>query len=357
MPVRVLVVDDSSFFRRRISEVLNADRDIEVIGVAVDGREALRQVSVLKPDVVTMDIEMPVMDGISAVREIMKATPTPILMFSTLSHDGAEATLNALESGAMDYLPKRFEDISRNRDEAMREFCRRIKTLGRKGAPGLGGAVPAPVRPAGRTTSAAPVGRKPTSLNVRPGQFHLLVIGASTGGPVALQKVLSRLPASFPMPVLIVQHMPAVFTPTFANRLDQQCQIHVKEAEDGESLQAGTVYIAPGGRQMLIRRSTSSGKIIITDSSEDVHYKPCVDITLQSLAIGKASEILTVILTGMGADGCAGAQKLKAGGATIWAQDQASCAVYGMPAAVAAAGLVDKVLPLDQIGLALAKLA
>jgi len=174
---------------------------------------------------------------------------------------------------------------------------------------------------------------------------------------VALQKVIAKLPSGFPMPVVVIQHMPAAFTPTFAARLDQQCRIRVREAADGDLLEAGTVYIAPGGRQMLIQRNARGGKIVITDTSEDVNYKPCVDITLQSLAIGKASEILTVILTGMGADGCAGAKKLKAGGGTVWAQDQETCVVYGMPAAVADAGLVDKVLPLEQIGPALARLS
>jgi len=171
-----------------------------------------------------------------------------------------------------------------------------------------------------------------------------------------LHKVLSQLPADFPLPVVVIQHMPAAFTPTFSRRMDQQCRIRVKEAEDGDALVPGVAYIAPGGRQMLIRRNANGGKIVITDSTEDVYYKPCIDITLQSLAIGKASEVLTVILTGMGADGCVGAITLKAGGASIWAQDQDSCVVYGMPAAVANAGITDKILPLDQIGTALAKL-
>lgn len=357
MPVRALVVDDSSFFRRRISEVLNADHGIEVVGLAVDGRDAVRKVAELKPDVITMDIEMPVMDGITAVREIMQAHPTPVLMFSSLSREGAEATLNALEAGAMDYMPKRFEDISQNRDEAVREFCRRVKALGRKQVRRNVPAPATPARPISGIVQSAPAAARTERVSLRPGQIRLLAIGASTGGPVALQKVISKLPASFPMPVVIIQHMPAAFTPTFAARLDQQCRIRVREATDGDMLEASTVYIAPGGRQMLVRRNASGGKIVITDSSEEVNYKPCVNITLQSLAIGRASEILTVILTGMGSDGCEGAKKLKAGGGTVWAQDQDSCVVYGMPAAVAEAGVADKVLPLEQIGLALARLS
>ncbi len=358
MKVRVLVVDDSAFFRRRIQEIIDSDPGLEVVGAAADGREAVRKVAELKPDVVTMDIEMPVMDGIAAVREIMKKHPTPILMFSSLTREGARPTLDALEAGAMDYLPKRLDEMAGRKEEAIRILCRKLRTLGlRRPAPVLRQAAVQKEAAA----AAAPPTRKEGVAGVPrfkappPGRIRLVAIGASTGGPVALQRVLTRLPADFPAPVLVIQHMPAAFTPAFAQRVDGLCRLRVKEAEDGDPLSRGTVYVAPGGRQMLVRRQGAGGRITITDGRPDLNYKPCVDITYQSLAIGNAAEVLAIVLTGMGADGCEGARALKQGGATIWAQDEKSCVVYGMPAAVVNAGLADAVLPLEKIGPALAE--
>ena len=361
MPTRVLVVDDSGFFRRRVKEMLNSDARLEVVGEAANGAEAIEMAAKLKPDVITMDIEMPVMDGITATRRIMRATPSPILMFSSLTTDGAKATLDALDAGAVEYLPKRFEDISKNRDEATKALCDLVSTLSRGKARTLG-AARRPAAPAATTRSttaspriAAPVAR-PAVVVPRRGQFKLLAIGTSTGGPVALQEVLTKLPASFSLPIVMVQHMPGSFTPAFAARLNQLCAITVKEAADGDTLQPGTAYLAPGGKQMLLESRGGRQVLRVVEPEAGQTYKPCVDITFNTIAKVYPSQTLAVILTGMGADGREGSRTLKQGGSQIWSQDEASCVVYGMPAAIAEAGLSDRVLSLNEVGPALARL-
>jgi two-component system chemotaxis response regulator CheB len=346
MTVRVLIVDDSSFFRRRLTEIFKADSHIEVVGNAANGQEGVERALALKPDVITMDIEMPVMDGITAVRRIMAAHPTPVMMFSSLSTEGAQATLDALEAGAMDFLPKRLEDIAQNSNDAIRTLCLRVRMLGLRGirhaAPRTGAARP-PARP-------APAVRAHTNGH----QYRLVGIGASTGGPVALQQVLKALPGNFPVPVLLVQHMPGTFTGPFAERLDQVCEIAVREAVDGDALVPGTALLAPGGRQMVVEARNGAAVVRIRDSEASQHYRPCIDSTFTSIAKQFASGTLALILTGMGADGREGARVLKQGGATVWAQDEKSCVVYGMPAAVVEAGLADQILPLSEIGPGLA---
>lgn len=352
--IRVLVVDDSGFFRRRIVEILEADPSLQVVGTAADGREAIQKVMELKPDIVTMDIEMPVMDGITAVRRIMKIQPTPILMFSSLSYDGAQATLDALDAGALDFLPKRFDEFSKDREEAKRILRGRVRQIGSRGFD-----TKPTASASGRATSAARTAIPPrpaaASAPQRRGDFRLVAIGSSTGGPVALQKVLMQLPANFPLPILLIQHMPATFTPAFAQRLNQQCQIHVKEAEDGEMLVKGTAYLAPGGRQMgLVDRG---GKVLvhIYDGDASQHYRPSVDIAFNSAATVFPGKVLSVVLTGMGADGREGARALKKGGSTVWAQDEDSCVIFGMPGAIVEANLADQILSLSDIGRELAK--
>lgn len=363
MPTRVLIVDDSGFFRRRVKEMLGSDARIEVIGEAENGSEAVDMAAKLKPDVITMDIEMPVMDGITATRRIMQSSPCPILMFSSLTTDGAQATLDALDAGAVDYLPKRFEDISKNREEATRALCEQVVALsrGQRKAPTTKSPVSTSARPAAATAPRTPVSTPrtappPPPRPVRRGQFKLLAIGTSTGGPVALQEILTKLPAGFSTPIVIVQHMPSAFTPAFATRLDQLCAITVKEAEDGDTLQPGTAYLAPGGKQMLIE--SRGGRVIIkvVEAEAGQTYKPCVDITYNSIAKVFPSNTLAVILTGMGADGREGSRTLKQGGSQVWSQDETSCVVYGMPAAVADAGLSDRVLPLNEMGPSLAQI-
>ncbi|EGU29376.1 protein-glutamate methylesterase/protein-glutamine glutaminase [Vibrio scophthalmi] len=363
MAIRVLVVDDSSFFRRRVSEIINSDARLEVLDVATNGKEAVEKALQLKPDVITMDIEMPVMDGITAVREIMASNPIPILMFSSLTHDGAKATLDALDAGALDFLPKKFEDIARNRDEAVSLLQQRVIQIAARRNFMRRPAAPRPVATAAATRAtttsslrsaptAAPAARplSPAARFKASGkQYQLTAIGTSTGGPVALQKILTKLPVNYPHPIVLIQHMPATFTAAFASRLNSLCKIEVKEAADGDALRPGVAYLAPGGKQMMIEGRPGSAKLRIIDGGERMNYKPCVDVTFGSAAKVYGDKVLSMVLTGMGADGREGARMLKTAGATIWAQDEESCVVYGMPQAVAKAGISTEDLPLDRI--------
>ena len=356
MSLRVVVVDDSGFFRRRIVEILNADIGIEVVGTAANGQEAIEVVKRLNPDVVTMDIEMPVMDGITAVRRIMAESPRPILMFSTLTTEGAKATLDALDAGAMDFLPKRFSEMAKDEDSAKILLRRRVRALGRTRL--MRPAAPAPLdRPAPpplavpqRPAVAPRLSPSATPLN----SLRAVLIGTSTGGPVALQEVLKGLPKSFPLPIILVQHMPASFTPAFAERLNNLCQIDVKEAATGDVLKPGSALLAPGGVQLILEGGAQP-RVRIEESPPGTIYKPSVDITFKSAVAALRSQVLAVVLTGMGADGREGARELKSNGAHVWAQDAASCVVFGMPAAVIDAGLADQILPLKEVGPALVK--
>ena len=359
MAIRVLIVDDSGFFRRRLSEMLRSDPRLEVAGEAANGAEAVEKATELRPDVITMDIEMPVMDGITALRRIMTSRPTPVLMFSSLTTDGAKPTLDALEAGAVDYLPKRFEDISQDREEARRALCDRVFTVARSGRTPAArpGAPPRPRPTAQPAAKPEPEKRRAEATRPpprpRPGRFKLVAIGTSTGGPVALQEVLTRLPANFPLPLLLIQHMPASFTPAFAQRLDQNCAIRVREAKDGDALEAGTALLAPGGKQMVLESRGGKTVVRIQESLPGQTYKPSVDVAFTSLAKALPGQVLAVVLTGMGADGRDGARLLKEGGGAVWAQDEATSVVYGMPAAVA--DLADSILGLPDIGPALAQ--
>jgi len=355
MAFRILIVDDSTFFRRRITQILQEDPELQVVGEAKDGMEAIRLVKQLKPDVVTMDVEMPVMDGISAVKQIMAQCPVPIIMFSSLTQDGAQATLNALDAGALDFLPKRFEDIALNKKEAVALLQNRIKALARKSPSTT-------LRPLARLREAKAAEPKSALGSYTSGltqtsmsgvntstrssvkkSYKCLAIGTSTGGPVALQKILIDLPANFPYPIIMVQHMPASFTEAFASRLNELCKIRVKEAQQGETLQQGVAYLAPGGRQMTIEGHASSAHIKISEPElfPNATYKPSVDLTFESLSKVFGGDVLGVILTGMGADGREGCRALKAKGSRIWAQDEKSCVVYGMPQAVTVANIAE----------------
>ncbi|MCG6199824.1 protein-glutamate methylesterase/protein-glutamine glutaminase [Psychromonas antarctica] len=388
MVVKVLVVDDSSFFRRRVSEIINKSPDLEVIATANNGLEAIEMVAKFKPDVVTMDIEMPVMDGITAVRKIMASNPVPILMFSSLTHQGATATLDALEAGAADFLPKKFEDIARDKDEAILLLQQRIKAIANRRSYRVVTRAPESVR-ATESARTAESTRTTASTKIAPPirsaagsalaalqkshrntqasnnsvpllattkhfkasgkSYDILAIGTSTGGPVALQTILSDLPANFKLPILLIQHMPGTFTKAFAERLNGICKITVKEACDGDLLQPGCAYLAPGGKQMLIDGRSGHAKIRIHEGSEKLNYKPSVDITFASLSKCYANRVLAVVLTGMGADGRDGARMLKDKGSVIWAQDEESCVVYGMPQAVVKAGIATESLALNQV--------
>lgn len=355
MTVKVLIVDDSGFFRRRLTEIINSFDGFKVVGTADNGSDAIEQTKKLKPDVITMDYEMPVMDGITAVKQIMSECPTPILMFSSLTYEGARITLDSLEAGAVDYMPKNFSEISKNSAQMKQRLAERLTEVAQSSASNSAAALSsapaaqpqAEPEPAPAPVTPRPATPRPASRASRSKGFDLVAIGTSTGGPVALQNVLSKLPANYPLPIVLIQHMPETFTKAFADRLNELCAITVKEAINGETLKPGVAVLAPGGKQLMIG---TGGRIKIHPGDERVNYKPCVDITFGSAANVFADKVLAVVLTGMGADGCEGAKLLKAKGSTVWAQDEATSVIYGMPMAVAKANLADEILPLQAIG-------
>ncbi len=358
--VTALVVDDSAFFRKRITEILNASGEIKVVGTAQNGVEAIEKAIALKPDVITMDFEMPTMDGITAVRQIMQKAPTAILMFSSLTFDGASVTFDALAAGALDFLPKNFHSVSKgaenkrvlldkllalvrkkDREENLKELATNpaiLEVLTQE----------KPVHREAVFSSHASVEPVRKNILVVPFSGRLIIIGASTGGPNAIQKILVKLPENFPYPIVIVQHMPAAFTSAFSERLDDMCNIKVKEAVDNDPIMPGTVLVAPGGKQLIFRRGKPC-VVSILEGDERLHYKPSVDISFGSAAKCYGQNVLAIVLTGMGADGREGARLLKREQATVWAQDPGSCVVYGMPMAVQKAGLVDEEVKLDMI--------
>lgn len=352
MPIRVLIVDDSLFFRRALREVFASDDRLEVIGEASNGRQAVLKACELKPDIITMDVEMPIMDGISAVRRIAERCPTPILMLSALTKAGAEATLDALDAGAVDFFPKNGDDPEDTLSRSGRRLCSRVRMLALRaqrehGSP-LSAARPEPAQRATGTARAAHAA--PSGFLTRQG---LVVIGASTGGPAAVPAVLGKLPADFPVPIVIAQHMPGAFTGPFAQRLNDSMPIRVVEAGDGEMLRPGTAYVIPGGRHGELAGRQGAYKLNLRDPVADEHYRPSVSLAFSSAARVAGDDLLAVVLTGMGDDGAEGARQVVSARGHVWAQDQASSVIYGMPAAVAKANLAESILPLGQIGTAI----
>lgn len=337
MSLKVLVVDDSGFFRRRVADIINADSRMEVIGVAENGLQAIDMNQSLNPDVITMDYEMPVMDGITAIRQIMMDKPVPVLMFSSLSFEGARVTLDALDAGAVDFLPKNFDAIAKSSADIRRLLTDKIVAVAR------GRLGHKSIKPAPTTTPASA-----STAMVKLDHVQLVVIGTSTGGPAALQVIVKALPANFRVPIVIVQHMPASFTNAFAERLNNLSALSVKEAQDGDVLKPGCVYVAPGGMQLML--DGRQGKSLhIRESDERINYRPSVDIAFASAAKHFGRNVLGVVLTGMGADGREGARLIKGAGGSIWAQDEDSSVIFGMPMAVIKEGLADMVLPLKDV--------
>ena len=441
MAIKVLIVDDSTFFRKRLTEIIKGDSSLEVVGEAKDGKEGVEKTMSLKPDVITMDVEMPVMDGITAVQEIMAKCPTPILMFSSLTFEGANSTFKALEAGAVDFMPKNFDDIAHKREDALNALRSSIKAVARshiRRAPLRSSSSTSSssatssyaartsatsslssTRPASTTTrtsfgsttsttrptstlsstsrttttsrfssatSATATSAATPSTTVRQdfdkiysslggvnqgrpaaamrfsfgeakgvstnfkvsGKRHeLIAIGSSTGGPIALQNIIPKLPR-MNVPIVIVQHMPASFTTTFAQRLNNLSQNEVVEAQDNMILQPGHVYIAPGGQQMILERGAGKSKFRILPADPRVVYHPCVDVTFASIANIYGGNVLAMILTGMGSDGCEGCRMLKSKGSVVWAQNEDTCVVYGMPQAIVNAGIAEQILPLEK---------
>ena len=341
--VKVLIVDDSAFMRNALSSMLGTDPEIQVIGIARDGIEAIEKVQSLKPDIVTMDVEMPRLDGIAALRQIMGKCPVPVIMVSSLTTDDAKVTLDALDLGAADFIPKNLSNLSIDIVKIREVLISKVKQIARKGMPK-------------RYWRPVPIQKKEERPFVMPARttgerrVSVVAIGSSTGGPKALQEIIPKLPKEFPVPVLISQHMPASFTGAFAQRLNELSQVTVKEAEEGDVLKAGVVLIAPGRGHMRVQRRRSLETVVsISDSSEEFIYRPSVDALMFSVSECFPGRALGVILTGMGNDGVKGMTSMKQTGARIFAQNEETCVVYGMPKAVVDAGIADKILAVEEL--------
>ncbi len=343
--IKVLVVDDSAFMRKALSTMLDGDPEIQVVGTARDGSEGLDKARQLQPDVITMDIEMPRMDGLTALRHIMMEMPRPVIMVSSLTTEGAEATLKAMELGAVDFIPKQLSRVSLDIVKIENDLRAKVKIVARR-------KIRAPRMSRKIETVSAPTMGKP-SLDAIPKKGpqsrDVVAIGVSTGGPPAIQKVLSKLPANFPACILIAQHMPQAFTGPFAKRLDAVCQIKVKEAEAGDRVQPGVAFVAPGGQHLSIDQKVSRIDLLVSPEPKEALYKPSANVLIASVAQGVGKRGVGVILTGMGSDGLEGIKQLKQKNGYILAQDDASCVVYGMPKAIVDAGLADEILDIDDI--------
>jgi two-component system chemotaxis response regulator CheB len=347
---RILIVDDSAVMRSLLRAVVCTDSSLEVAGTAADGDSALRAIETVSPDLVLLDVEMPIMDGLATLRKLRaKGNRAPVIMCSSLTQRGARVTIDALASGASDYVAKPAGQPDRNAGISVlaRDLLPKITALTHH-LPLEPQTSPKPIlAPA---TSAGPGGQAP----------DIIAIGVSTGGPAALDRVLPALSRSFPLPVLIVQHMPEMFTSLLAERLNGCCSLPVREAADGDSVRPGSITIARGNWHMevLVAASTSSAPSLhLTQAPLVNHCRPAVDVLFRSVAAVYGARVLAVVLTGMGSDGLAGCRMLRAAGSTVLAQDQATSTVWGMPGAVTQAGLAHRVLPLDAIGPEIVRLA
>lgn len=335
--IRVLVVDDSSFMTNVVSRKLSSAPEIEVVGVAHDGVQAIEKVRNLKPSVVTMDVVMPGMDGLEALEQIMAECPTPVIMLSALTHEGAEATIKALELGAIDFFLKA-SAVSPARDESgTRALIDKVK---------MAANVPLSTTKTPVRSGSARQRRVSTSKYRRARLDKVVVIGCSTGGPRSLMQVIPAIPKDIPAQILVVQHMPPGFTKSLAERLDQSSQLEVREAEAGDIIAPGQVLIAPGGYHMTV---DTRKRIGLNQEPAVWGVRPCIDITMETVADVFGPHSLGVVLTGMGYDGTRGAKLIRVAGGKVYVQDESTCTVYGMPMSVVHAGHADKVVPLHQI--------
>lgn len=339
--IRVLIVDDSVVIRRLLTDILSQDPEIEVAGTAPNGKIALAKLPQINPDLVTLDIEMPELDGLNTLPELRKAYPKlPVIMFSTLTERGALATLEALSRGASDYVakPANVGSVAAGMESVRSQLLPRIKSLCPFNQP-----VDA------RPITILPRLNVPRAVNRLPQRAEVLVIGSSTGGPQALTAVLKNLPENFPVPIVVVQHMPPVFTRHLATRLNQECALEVLEASGGMSLRPGQVLIAPGDYHLELCRQGTAIKTVINQGPPENSCRPAVDVLFRSAAKIYGPGCLAVVLTGMGQDGLRGAEHIVNAGGKVLAQDEATSVVWGMPRAVALAGLAASVLPLHSI--------
>lgn len=336
--IKVLVVDDSRVLTKIVSRILERDTSIQVVGTAENGYEAIDKIAKLKPDIVTLDIEMPLMNGIETLKHIMATNPLPVIMLSTLTRDHADITMEALALGACDFVTKDFSNSLLA--DKQQELITKIKNV-------VKNKVSTPTKSS--LQNERPIIERQVAPTPRiSGKHEIISIGASTGGPPALQYVLSHLPKDFPVPIVIAQHMPRLFTQSFAERLDKLSSLTVKEAEDHEVLKSGTVLIAPGDTHLALRKR---GRQVVVELVKDDKYiyRPSVDLLMSSTATAYESSGAGVILTGMGNDGLVGMRELKGKGGYIIAQNEETCVVYGMPKAVIGAQLADAILPIDRI--------
>ena len=372
--IRVLVVDDSAFMRKIITNLLTTSPDIEVIGRAKNGQEAIEKVTELRPDVVTMDLEMPVLDGLQALGYIMSECPTPVIMLSGAESAHADVTITAFQYGAVDFILKPSGNISLDMSKIKDELIKKVKAAAYVEVHKLGFIEEKSIKDKGRrklkaqeivefheSNMADERNKKETIEPIKkPGIKKIIIIGSSTGGPRALQRVIPLLPSNLHAPVLIVQHMPPGFTKSLAERLNAQSMIKVREAMEGDILQSGTVYIAPGDFHMIVKQLRINGElkevIALTKGEKVQGVRPSVDVLLNSITSIYGQNSLGVILTGMGSDGSDGIKKLKLAGGKVIAEDESTCVVYGMPRSVIDQKLADYILPINRIAESIAQI-
>jgi len=335
--IKVIVVDDSAFMRKSISMMLEQDPQIKVVATARDGAEAIEKIKIFKPDIVTLDVEMPRMDGLTALKIIMKECPVPVLMVSSLTVEGAEATLEALKLGAVDFIPKQLSYVSLDIIKIKDELIQKVKSIVNSKY----------IRRKIYKRDFESPGKVEFKKVFKP--FELVAIGVSTGGPLALQEVIPKIPADFPAGIVIAQHMPPNFTKLLAERLNSISKVEVREAQDGDIVKPGVALIAQGGRNLVFEKIPGAKAVKIVDKP-DTLYKPSVDVMMESASEVFGDRVLGVIMTGMGKDGLEGLKKVKEKGGYVIAQSEETCVVYGMPKAVVDAGIADGIIPLDKIG-------
>jgi len=343
--ISVVVVDDSAFMRKSISLMLESSEDIKVVATARDGEEGYNLVKKFRPDIVTLDIEMPKMDGLTALKKIMADCPTAVIMISSITTEGAEATLKAMEYGAVDFIPKDLSYVNVDIIKKKEELIRKVREIVRQRV------FQERLKKLQKTNKTAPTGAIPSkSFNLPRLSYQAVALGISTGGPMSLQKVLPFLSDRIKIPIFIVQHMPPKFTKSLAERLNGLSAIQVKEAENDEPVKNGVAYIAPGGFHMGVKKNGSGFAVIsISEQPANTLHRPSVDVMFNSVLNIYGKNTLGVIMTGMGKDGLEGISKLKSLGGYSIAQNEETCVVYGMPRAVVEAGFADAIVPLEEI--------